>query len=98
MSRSYKKIPYCGDKKGKRKKQIANSKVRTLLKNTNNILLKNNYKKVYDSYNICDYGWITSWEEYWNNKLDYYKQYPNLFDKPDYKKEYRKWYRYYKMK
>ena len=98
MSRSYKKTPYCGDKKGKIKKRIANHKVRMLLKNINHNLSKGNYKKVYESYNICDYYWITSWNEYWNNELECYKQYPDLFDKPNYKKEYRKWYKYHKMK
>jgi len=98
MSRSYKKIPYCGDSKSKSKKRIANHKIRAYLKNIKHKLSRSDYKKIYESYNICDYYWITSWEEYWNNKLDYYKQYPDLFDKPDYKKEYRKWYRYHKMK
>ena len=33
MSRSYKKTPWCGDKKGKSKKRIANRTVRQYLKN-----------------------------------------------------------------
>ena len=98
MSRSYKKTPYCGDTKGKDKKKIANHKVRMYLKNTEYKLFRNDYKKIYDSYDICDFYWIISWNEYWNNELKYYKQYPNLFNKPDYKQTYRKWYKHYKMK
>lgn len=99
MSRSYKKNPWAGDTKGKMKKRKASSKVRMFLKNLENILPNSSYKKVYDSWEICDYGWICSWEEYWENVLKNYKEYPECFKKPPNKKEeYRKWYKWYKMK
>ena len=99
MSRSYKKTPWSGDKKGKSKKRIANSKVRIFLKNFNHKLQKADYKKVYETWDICDYGWIYSWKEYWNYILKNYMEYPNLYKKhPDKKEEYRYWYKTYKMK
>lgn len=99
MSRSYKKTPYAGDTKGKDKKRVANSKVRMTLKNFNQELKHNDYKKVYETWDICDYGIIYSWKEYWNHALKNYTENPNLYKKPPNKKEeYRKWYKWYKMK
>ena len=99
MSRSYKKTPYCGDKKGKSKKRFANSKVRNVLKNFKNKLPYMKYKRVYEQYDICDYGWIRTWDEYWKIILNSYKKYPELYKYPPNKKdEYRSWYKYYKMK
>lgn len=99
MSRSYKKTPYVGDHKGKDKKRCANSKVRMTLKNPEYILKHGAYKKVFCSYNICDYWLTQTWQEYWEECLESYKQFPNLYKKPPNKKEeYRKWYKWYKMK
>lgn len=99
MSRSYKKTPYCGDKKGKDKKRCANSKVRNVLKNLNYELPHMKYKRVYSQYDICDYWWMQSWEEYWKNVLTSYKEHPEWYKHPPNKKdEYRSWYKYYKMK
>lgn len=105
MSRSYKKVPYCGDKKGKQKKRAANHKVRSWLKqNPDFILKRNNYKKLYERYDICDYYWITSLQEYIDNEMKtylYYSyMYPSRFKEPlpNKKELYRKWYKYYKMK
>ena len=99
MSRSYKKTPYAGDTKGKDKKRVANSKVRMTLKNLNQELKHNDYKKIYDSWDICDYGEIYSWKEYWSHVLKRYIENPNLYKKPPNKKEeYRQWYKWYKMK
>ena len=99
MSRSYKKTPWAGDTKGKDKKRDANSKVRMFLKNLDNELKYNAYKKVYETWDICDYGDIQTWEEYWNFCQRMYKKYPNLYKAPpNEKEEYRRWYKWYKMK
>ncbi len=51
MSRSRKKHPVACDKTNKWAKRDANKKVR----NTEDIGNGNNYKKYYNSWNICDY-------------------------------------------
>ena len=97
MSRSYKKTPYCGDNKGKNKKRFANSKLRTKLKNHDFILPNGGaYKKVYESWDICDFYWITSWKEYWNICIRIWHQYGG--DYPDKKQEYRYWLHHYRNK
>lgn len=99
MSRSYKHTPYSGDNKGKDKKRCANSKVRMYLKDFNNEISHKNFKHIYESYDICDFYWMETWEEYWHNRLIEYKEHPNWFKHPPIKKEeYRKWYKLYKMK
>jgi len=99
MSRSYKKTPWAGDTKGKDKKRDANSKVRMFLKNLEHKIQNNDYKKIYETWDICDYGWIEDWEEYWNFELRRYAEHPEWYKKPPNKKEeYKKWYRAYKMK
>lgn len=99
MSRSYKKASYSGDKKNKENKRNANKKVRNFLKNNNYCLNRKNYKKVFDSYDICDFGWLQSWGEYWENKLKNYQEHPEWYKNPPNKKEeYRYWYKHYRMK
>ena len=99
MSRSYKRTPYCGDNKNKKQKRFANKRVRNFLKNFENELSYSNYKKVYESWDICDFGWIISWQEHWNNQLKFYQNHPEWFEKfPDKQEEYCKWYKWYKMK
>ena len=99
MSRSYKKASYCGDKKGKNKKRIANHAVRNYLKDINKTLSKGGFKKVFCSYDICDYWWLQSWEEYWEDCLRGYREHPEWYKQPPNKKEeYRSWYKSYKMK
>lgn len=99
MSRSFKKNSWCGDTKGKDKKRIANSKVRMFLKNFENELPNSSYKKIYETWDICDYGWLVSWEAYWAATLKLYNEHPNYYKHPPNKKEeYRKWYKWYKMK
>ena len=99
MSRSYKKTPYAGDAKGKAKKRDANSKVRMFLKNIENTLSNNSYKKVYESWDICDFYWIETWEQYWEQCQKMYNEHPERYkEPPNRKKEYRNWYKWYKMK
>lgn len=101
MSRSYKKTPYCGDRKGKSKKRIANHKVRNWLKQNPDVLLKRNaYKKVYERWDICDYYTISTWEEYWASTIRIWLKWEQCrgYPYPNKKEEYRKWYKWYKMK
>ena len=99
MSRSYKKTPWSGDQKSKFAKRKANARVRKFLKNINNELQYNSYKKIYESWDICDYGCIISWEQYWKRCLELYEIYPDIYKHPPiYKEEYRKWYKWHKMK
>lgn len=55
------------------------------------------YKKVHESWDICDYGWVYTWKAYWGREIqDWKKDKRESF--PNKKEEYRKWYIYYKMK
>ena len=97
MSRSYKKTPYTGDTKGKDKKHLANSKVRARLRDHDYELADGGaFKKIYEQYEICDYGWIMTWPEYWHAQVDSYERYGG--DYPNKKQEYRKWIKWYRSK
>lgn len=103
MSRSYKKHAYCGDKKDKELKRIANHHVRQYLKNHLDYNPKPaDFKRMFESWEICDYGWLYEWEEYWDHCIKDYiwdcLHYPGKATYPDYEKEYRWWYSRYKMK
>lgn len=100
MSRSYKKTPYAGDCKGKIAKRFANKAVRNYLKKLSNDHPDNgSYKKLYETWDICDYYWIETWEDYWNETQKRYAEHPEWYkNPPNEKEEYRKWYRTYKMK
>lgn len=92
MSRSYKKTPWCGDHKGKIKKRIANQSVRRQLRRDLELVPQRGaYKKLYCSWEICDYGWILTWEEYWKSALD-------IDPAADKETVYRKWLKYYRNK
>ena len=96
MSHSYKKTPYCGDRKQKIMKRQANKIVRKSKEAYQNA----SYKKCFCSYNICDFKDVgCTFEKFWKTRIRQwkcwgYKYYPY----PDKKEEYRKWYRYYKRK
>ena len=103
MSKSYKKTPWCGEHKGKSKKRIANHHVRNWFKRNPDVILPPGaYKKIHCSWDICDYGWICTWEDYWNDCQKWHQEainrgwghYANL----DKNEEYRKWLKYYKNK
>lgn len=53
MSRSYKKTPYIGQTQDRRDKRFASKAVRRTWKIGNG----GDYKRVYNSYNIRDFGW-----------------------------------------
>lgn len=100
MSKSYKKTPYCGDTKGKEKKRIANHKVRQYLRSNEDTVLRGGaYKRLYNTWDICDFYWIADWEEYWFNCLESYYNRGHLYrEEPDYEEEFRRWWKYYKRK
>lgn len=104
MSRSYKKTPWCGDNKGKKKKRIANHAVRQWLKrNMSQDLAPGGYKKLYETWDICDYGWTCTWEQYWESEWNSYYWACLMFPshnhkKPDKKECYRKWLKFYHYK
>lgn len=104
MSRSYKKTPWCGDTKGKLKKRIAWKTVRQWLKENPDVALRGSqYKKLYETWDICDYGWVTTWEEYWAMCLRWHREalacgWGRYTEEPDKETEYRYWYRHYRGK
>lgn len=100
MSRSYKKTPWSGDHKGKDKKRIANHKVRNWLKRHPNVILNgNSYRKIYESWDICDYGGIETWGQYWESAVRVWYRWRYYYEPfPDKKAEYRNWVKYFKTK
>ena len=102
MSRSFKKTPYCGDKKGKAKKRIANKKVRMFLKENPEVMTsKKSFRKIYETYDICDFYDIEDFPAYYSWQLKFYLQnvhrWPDM-KKPNKKQLYKEWYKSYKMK
>ena len=70
MSRSYKHTPIYQDQVGKRfGKSYANRVVRRYLSSDKVLQDGNSYKKLYESWNISDYSFRTTWMEY----LSYYE-------------------------
>lgn len=101
MSRSYKHTPWCGDNKtvGKR---LAKRAWRRRVKNLNNPTLNYSlYKRTYDQYDVCDYGFLKTFDEYWDNVVEdwHWFQARGWHEKqPDREAAYRKWYKTYKRK
>ena len=101
MSRSYKKTPWAGDHKGTAKKRVAWKTVRAWLKaHPEEIPQGGDYKKLYETWDICDYGGTCTWEEYWDWEVKAWQQYEEPYGKPfpDKKEAYRKWRKSYKNK
>lgn len=96
MSRSYKKTPYAGDTKTIGKK-LANKKVRNGKYKYYDIPNGCWYKNIYNRYNVCDFWWTESWEEFleWNinNSHSWYNK-----TKETEEELYRRWYRTFKGK
>lgn len=90
MSRSYKKHPYCGDKTNKKfGKKYANRKVRRY---KGDIANGKAYIKLYEQWNICDYGWVQSWEEF------RYRWLSSFFETMTEEELYKYWVTHYKCK
>ncbi len=89
MSRSYKRVPCCKDH-NKGMKECANRYVRR-----NHLIVPSGkaYKKLFCSYDICDYKFLKSFSSYrkWMFKNNRGKRYSD-------KQLYRMWYKDYKMK
>ena len=101
MSRSFKKTPYCGDKKGKAKKHMANDKVRSFFRKNSDITIsRSDYRKIQNPWDICDFYSITTFEEYWQCELNWYEEHKDRYNlpKPNKKEVYIEWYKAYKMK
>lgn len=89
MSRSYKRVPCCKDH-NKGMKRYANRYVR---RNYLVVPSGNAYKKLFCSWNICDYKFLYSFNSYRKGWSKY-----NRNEKYSDKELYKKWYKYYKMK
>ena len=53
-------------------------------------------QSVYEDSSRGYYGNVSTWEEYWELNLRLWRKYGGPY--PDKKKEYRRWYKMYKMK
>ena len=95
MSRSYKKTPYCGPK-SKSMKKYANR----VLRRDNNTYQNSSYKKRFCSYDICDYKFFETFEEYFESRVRQWHIWGQKYGYPypNHEIEYRKWYKYYKRK
>ena len=108
MSRSYKHTPYSGLRKHKSDKKIANRKVRSYLKRQmieDESFSPAAYKKVSESWNICDYYDITTWSEHlkfrkeiWNQDRLIWGAKENDEGELDEENEYQLWRKWYKRK
>ena len=108
MSRSYKKIPFCGQTQHHIDKRIANHKIRQKLKNHLDWNIQyNDYKKLSESWNIRDWGWVNLWEDWYNYQLTlYYKAVVKWGEKKarrygytdDFDELYTYWHKHYKRK
>lgn len=102
ISHSYKKHAYSGDHKGKEKKRCANKTVRMWLKdNPEEVIKGKSFKKIYESWDICDYGGLCSWEAYWEGIIKHYqrmKHYGYDLKEPNKKEEYKNWKKHCKNK
>ena len=100
MSRSYKKTPCASDNNDKFFKRKFNKKLRQKLKNPEEEIHHNQFKKYNNSWDICEWKYPYSWEEYWKFTIECWAR----FDRergipfPDEKKEKSKWRKWYKRK
>ena len=91
MSRSYKKVPCCKDHT-RGMKQRANRYVR---RNYLAVPSGMAYKRLFCSWDICDYKFLDSFSAYKKGFLYYHR---NNYGKYSDKELYRMWYKDYKMK
>lgn len=87
MSRSYRKFPLCKcERSCKWGKKQANKRVRRYKGEISN---GRNYKKLYESWEICDYAFSETWKEYSHSCL-----HPRWWSEPE-EPIYYEWYRSY---
>lgn len=82
-------------------KRQANKKLRQQLKDPEFDVSNAGFKKNFESWEICDYGFVVSWEEHWQACLDAYQRLVNMgipTDAPNKEEEYRIWEKTYKRK
>ena len=97
MSRSYKKTPRSGDRKDKFMKNYANR----ILRRNNEAYQNGSYKKCFCHYDICDFNSVYyKFEDWYCKRVREWERWGQFREHPypDREKEYRKWYKYYKMK
>lgn len=97
MSRSYKKTPYAGDRKTKWAKRQANKLVRSKLKrwNIQDDISPAYYKKMSESWNICDFHNIFTLDQWMKDKWNLRRwERENTSEK----KKIWEWYKWYKRK
>ena len=100
MGRSYTRTPYSGERQNQEDKRLANKRVRQQLKLADELPQGSSYRKMYESWNIRDYGWKSTWREYWNHQLKFWHTWGRWQGQefPDREQAYWDWYKYYKMK
>lgn len=100
MSRSYKKTPYSGDRKNKYMKHYANKRVRRMLKNPEENLKYKSYRKVFDSYDICDYYFLEpNFELFYLAQITNWYSWRYQYEKfPDRNECYKYWIKRYRNK
>lgn len=98
MSRSYKKNPVVKDRNPWAKK-YANRKLRRCSKE-DYLLQKGLYKKSFESWEISDYSWTISFEQYCDFHLEMWEKWdkPEGKPKPTKKEMWKEWYLTYKGK
>ena len=98
MSRSHKKTPRYGDINKKSVRTLANNCVRAKLKDNPDCISfskSNAYRKLFDSYNICEFNYFCDWSSYWGHIQNQAKQYGLPVDM---KKSYKFWIKHYYRK
>ncbi len=92
MSRSYKKTPYSGLPKDQFFKRYANKKLRQLHRQGKDVPDGKSFRKLMNSWNICDYSNIMKFEKFVQFRTR------NSLVTSELKELYCKWFKYYKGK
>lgn len=96
MSHSYKHTPRCGDRKNRFAKRRANRCVRLHLLDDGKkaIPQHNGYKKVYCSWDICDYEWVgTAFEQFYADEVRWSRVHQKpVSSRAEARRQYEKWY------
>ena len=100
MSRSHKKHFCCKDR-NPYMKRYANRRVRQALNRDFDLELQHSdYRKFFRSWEICDWRFYETWEDYWESTVASYNKllswFPDLKQEfPDKDKTYREWCKFY---